>query len=155
MPSLVTIRPADARSVAFRWIVARLKADPDLARVVRTWQAWEGTGTDTADAAAESVTVRLTPVFEAEDVLCADGMKRTIRCPVLVRIDAMCPGSNVENAINLAGLIEETVLKIAPEVLNEGGISWAEPVNPAALAGDGVSSSGAFRLLVFVDRGEN
>lgn len=153
MPTLVTIRPEDARSVAFRWIVDRLKADPDLRRVVRVWQDWSGTGTDTQPPGADVVTVRLTPVFEAEDVFAFNGQTRTFRCPVRVQVDATVPGSDVSNAINLAGLVEETVLKIPHTTLNQGGISWIEAVSPAAQANDGKTSTGAFRLMVFVDRG--
>jgi hypothetical protein len=41
--------PTGRRTNLFRAVVAKLRADPDLARVVRTWKAFEGRPDDAAD----------------------------------------------------------------------------------------------------------
>jgi hypothetical protein len=156
MPTLTTIRPDEVRTKAFRWLVDRLKADPDLRREVKVWQDWSGSGADTQAPGADVVTVRITPIFEAEEILCVKGRgasaERTYRAPIRVQIEASGPGSNVANPMNLAGLLCDAAYAIPEERLREGGISWIEPGAPAAQARDGGTSTGAFRLMVFVRR---
>lgn len=150
----VTITPHDPRRTAFRAVVAALKADATLAPYVAAWDVRDGdTDAETQELAVDEHAVRLTPVFEREDVAFVDDDGRRVwSCPVLVQVESLVASANIDNAINLAGLVEDAVCALDPSGLP--GISWIELSSPAAgLPTDGrIVSAGAFRLMVYVAR---
>ena len=148
----VTITPHDPRGTAFRAIVAALKADAGLAPHVAVWLTSDGDGADATALGVRDNAVTLTPVFERENPHSVKGAVRTWECPVTVKIEARVASANVDNVINLAGLIEGAVLAIPMADLRAAGISWLELVSPAAQAVEYGTSEGAFRFVVHIER---
>lgn len=148
----VTITPHDPRRTAFRAIVAALQADATLSQYVAVWDVRDGSDLSAESLAVADNAVRLTPVFEREESVAAKGGVRTWQSPVEIRIEARVASANVDNAINLAGLIEDAALSIPRADLLAAGISWIELGSPAAQAGEYITHSGSVRLMVFVRR---
>lgn len=149
----VTITPHDARRTAFRAIVAALQADASLELYVAVWDVRDGTDLSTVTLGVGEHAVRLTPVFEREEVLCCNGGgSRTWECPVTVQVEARVASANVDNAINLAGLVEAAAAGLSLATLRAAGVSWLDLVQPAAQAGEYATHAGAFRFVVHIER---
>lgn len=157
MATAVSIRPDDPRTTAFRWFAGVLQSDTTLRRHVRQWQTWDGTIQADDPPATAGTVVRLTPTYETEEIVAALGGGRvSVRCPVLVQIEARIVGSHVDNSINLAGLIEAAAWPSTPGervAMHAACVSWIEWNEPPALAGDTVTATGSIRLIVHINRG--
>jgi hypothetical protein len=77
--------PASKRRKLFRAIVLRLQQNPNLKRVVRTWQTWEGGTTDATVGPDGGPTpwLRITP--ESKDAFKLS--ERTTQSPFLIKIE--------------------------------------------------------------------
>jgi hypothetical protein len=149
----VTVTPHDPRKVAFRAIVAALQADATLAEFVAAWEVRDGDMQDDTAVAVGDHVIRLTPAFERmEPHACVGGGVRTWECPVTVQVESWVASANVDNIINLAGLIEDAVGSLTPAELRDLGISWLDLVTPAAQTTDYGASTGAFRFVVHITR---
>lgn len=146
----------DPRVTAFRKAVQVLQADPAIRRTVEKWHIWDGSATSDDPLPAGMTTVRLTPFAEAEeDYALLGGGKRSVRSPVLVRVESRTRGLfNMESPVNLHGYIEEALATPeATAALRAAGVSWVEyvtPPDPSTLAEETAMS--AFRLMVFIQR---
>lgn len=153
----VTVTPHDPRRTAFRAVVAALKAANSLSPYVAAWEVQDGdTATDDVKVRVDDHVVRLTPVLEREDFYCHadDGVKVVWQAPVLVQIETLVASGNIDNAINLAGLLLSVAMAMPQEDQAAAGIAWIDPGQPPAsppIEGRAVSS-GSFRLMVFVER---
>src|SRR6185437_12367567 len=75
----------------FRLIDVTLRNDPDLQRVVRTWQSWEGdTGSAQEIAIAAAPAIQLTPVMGEESYWAADSMQGDLVIQVYMVIPGYC-----------------------------------------------------------------
>ncbi len=157
MATPVSVRPDDPRTTAFRWFAGVLQADPALRRHVRQWQVWDGSTQSDDPPSSAGTVVRLTPSYETEEVIAALGAGRvSVRCPVLVTIEARQVGSHVDNSINLAGLIEDAAWPSTPAqrvAMSAACVSWIEWGEAPAIAGDTETATGTVRLVVHINRG--
>jgi hypothetical protein len=149
----VTITPHDPRRTAFRAVVAALKDDAALAPYVAAWDVRDGdTNTATTEIKVTDHTIRLTPVYERTEAMWAAGGVRTWQCPITVNVETRVASANADNAINLAGLIEDAATAIPTATLHAAGVSWVELVQPPAQADEYATHAGAFRLMVYINR---
>ncbi|MGE4196027.1 MAG: hypothetical protein AB7G11_02740 [Phycisphaerales bacterium] len=150
-----TITPTHVRTRAFRWLVNHLQADGALGRVVDDWQVWDGSPSDDDPLPDNRVTVRLTPVPDQEEQVTnrSEPDKSYFNAPVQVDILTRVPGSNVDDSLNLCGILHGVLLKpLTREQRRTSGISWVESVRSPAAAGDNTTASGAVRLMIGIRR---
>ena len=102
------LRLADhARTTAFRRVVALLKADPELARVVRTWREAAG---EPAEHAPPAVAAMPQLRLGATPAPSRWASTRTVVAPVVILIDLFVAGTDPDDLGNLWGVIEADLL---------------------------------------------
>lgn len=94
-PSLAL--PTSPRSSAYAEVIRRLKAWPALARVVKTWSCWDGSGRPGALSLAQMPHVEITPVGSPAR------WDSTVRhdAPLLIQAVIHVPGTDWRDAENL------------------------------------------------------
>lgn len=142
----------DPRTTAFDAALAVLQA-----RVpgVDSWRVWDGSPGADDPLPGNRTTVRLTPLWEAEEAVYAMGAIPTYSSPVLVRIEIRTPDPfDPDAALALYGEILDALFHPAEQAaLRAGGISWIEPVQaPSPAVEPGAASECGVRLAVFVTR---
>jgi hypothetical protein len=95
--------PRSRRSAIFRLAVAKLKTDEQLGRVVKTWQAWEGTTKD-ADDITTSMCPAIRVTLTGTNGLPRDNASQQSRVVMLVEV--WTRGSNVEDPCDMWSLVE-------------------------------------------------
>jgi hypothetical protein len=90
------------------WEAARrvFTTDPDLARVVKTWRAWDGTpDTGAPPSSGQMPWVRLTPMPDAMGW----SETRTYAAPLLIQVEVVVAGFDARNALRMADALFRAV----------------------------------------------
>lgn len=104
----------DPTAVLFRLIESRLRSDPVLGQVVKTWQTWEGVpGDKIPPAPAMAPWVSLTPQPTAEDFWSPETQSGWLT----IRIDTLVPGTCVDDVLNLWGAFRS---RLCPSPASDG-----------------------------------
>jgi hypothetical protein len=150
------------RAAAFRGFVNFLKADKNLARVVRTWRAWEGSQADDQLPEGNSALpwVRLTPEFGSSERVATLGGKTLVNASMFVTIETAVEGTRLEDSANLWDAIEARVMNQDATTRAAGdaalyalGIKDVETVQPAIVVNDGAIKCARGRLRLDLSLG--
>jgi hypothetical protein len=151
--------PDDPRTLVWRLIVARLRDDPALSRVIATWLTWDGGRDSNKDLESlRPPALRLYPTLGA--MTWHDAQSQT--APLIINIEATISGMDAEDILNLQGAIEDALYPAgADEVAWEAALTaaGAEPpqveftqplTDTTAAAGEGGNFQplGTFRINV-------
>lgn len=103
--------PDAPETLAFRTIDRILRADPVLARVVRTWKSWTGDATDNFDPTyATCPFLRIGPSASASSWE-TEGQHRT---PLVVGFQLAVAGTDIDQLINLWGALRSALWPLDP-----------------------------------------
>ena len=135
----------------FRLIDVTLRSDPDLQRVVRTWQSWEGdTGSAQEIAIAAAPAIQLTPVMGEESYWAADSMQGDL----VIQVYMVIPGYCSDDVGNLWFAIEKALYPNTPQTnaayiyrLQQAGAHKGLIIfsRPATFAADQAGQDGCLR----------
>lgn len=147
--------PTSRRSALYREIVRRLKADPTLARVVKTWRVWDGTATtDDEPTASACPYVRVTPYGAGganRDNISQSGTLR-------FELEVCAAGLNAEDVFDLWNCVENVVfprdqaaaaaLRLALVALGSKGtdIKIGDPASVASVEAAFMRAVGSFSI---------
>lgn len=158
MPIANLALPRSVHSAVFLAVVAILKADPTLARFVKTWVVWDGTLDNLAlPTLAECPWVSITPVADPSRWETVGQHNSALSLKVEVRLE----GSRVTDAMDAWGAIKAALFPDDQSVLQKleaaGGLGYqiSQPsygVGPDP-EGDGVmmAGDGMLKVLILLD----
>jgi hypothetical protein len=122
---------------------------------VDTWKLWDGSPGSDDPLPGNRTTIRVTPLWEAEEASWSMGGVLTYSSPVLLRCEIRTPDPfDPDDVLALYSEILDTLFDPAHQVtLRAAGVSWVEPVQPPDPAVEpGASSECGVRLAVFLAR---
>lgn len=146
----------DPRTTAVEGVVRILKR-----RIlgVDLWRVWDGTTTADDPLPTGRTSVRVVPVFEAEELVFSGGGKVTFSAPVLLKIESRTPDTSPTRPNKHLSLFAEIMDALLDpderEALAASCVSWVESVQPPDPASsDAIDAPivGGVRLAVFITR---
>lgn len=102
--------PTDPRTAVFRLLVKKLKANPILAREIKTWLVWDGDGRSALGLPADNknASIRLTPLPGPQSWYTPDSNIG----PLQVRVEFRVLSDDADDFINLHGAIERALYPV-------------------------------------------